>query len=102
MMLNPDENPWAILGIDEAASPEEVRCAYLDKIKRYPPDRHPEQFERLRDAFEMAQDPRLRFRRMLFSFPPEMPLADLARQTSQTYPFVGPQPWLDVLDPKAK
>jgi hypothetical protein len=96
------KNPWAILEIDPTASPEEIRRAYLEIIKRYPPDRHPEQFEQVRDAYEAVKDPRHRFRHVLFLTPPHTPLADLVRKTDRTYPFVGPKPWLDVLDPKTK
>ena len=102
MALNQIENPWAILEIEETASPEEIRGAYLEKIKRYPPDRHPEQFECLRDAFETAKDPRHRARHLLFSLPPQTPLADVVRNINRTNPFVGSKPWLDVLDPTAK
>ena len=51
-------NSWAVLGISINASEEEIRSAYLAKVKEHPPDRSPEEFERIRDAYETLRDPR--------------------------------------------
>ena len=40
------------LGVPAKASLEDIRAAYLGKVKEFPPDRSPEQFERIRDAYE--------------------------------------------------
>ena len=41
-----------ILGVAANASEDEIRRAYLEKVKQFPPDRSPEEFERIRDAYE--------------------------------------------------
>lgn len=46
------DDPWALLGVEPDAAPEVVRRAYLAKIKVYKPDRAPEAFRRIREAYE--------------------------------------------------
>ncbi len=89
--------PTDVLGVSRTATDEEIRAAYLLKVREYPPDRSPEQFERIRDAYDALRDPRRRIRHRLFSVDPRAPLASLI--TSETPPrrFVGPGAWLDVL-----
>ena len=53
-----------ILGVAANAGDEEIRAAYLSKVKEFPPDRAPAEFERIRDAYETLRDPRRRARAM--------------------------------------
>lgn len=46
------DDPHELLGVEEGASKSEIRRAYLRMVKRFPPDRDPESFRRVRDAFE--------------------------------------------------
>ena len=69
-------------------------------MKEYPPDRSPEEFEKIRDAFETLRDPRKRARAMLLSTNPEAPLAALLDGHAPRRVFAGPQPWVDVLKGK--
>jgi curved DNA-binding protein CbpA len=43
-------NPHAVLGVGPEADDEQIRAAYLGKLKQYPPDRCPDEFESVRDA----------------------------------------------------
>ena len=86
-----------VLGIPLNAGEEEIRAAYVQKVKEHPPDRAPEQFEKIRDAYETLRDPRRRMRDMLLSADPEAPLTTLIAGQTNERRFVGPQPWLDVL-----
>ena len=45
-------DPYLILGIGEDADDAAVEVAYLEGIKRYPPERDPKRFEALRAAYE--------------------------------------------------
>ena len=72
-----NEDPRQILEIEAEAGDEEIRAAYLRKVKQYPPDRAPREFERVRDAYEMLRDPRRRTRLMLLAADPKQPLASL-------------------------
>ena len=88
-----------VLGIPANASDEEIRAAYLDKVKQHPPDRSPEEFERIRDAYETLRDPRRRMRNLILSVDPAEPLAALAEGRARRR-FTGPEPWLAVLRAK--
>jgi curved DNA-binding protein CbpA len=90
-------DPRAVLGVSPTATEEEIRAAYLLKVKEFPPDRSPEQFERIRDAYQMVRDARQRARHLLFAADPGVPLASLVAGHPRLRQFVGPQPWLDVL-----
>lgn len=90
-------NALDVLGIAPNSSDEEIRAAYLRKVKEYPPDRDPEAFERVRDAYETLRDPRRRTREMLFSADPETPFATAFATGQAKRRFVGPGPWLAVL-----
>src|ERR1700683_1959658 len=90
-------DPFAVLGVGPQADNEEIRAAYLALVKQYPPDRSPEQFERVRDAYEALRDPRRRARYMLFSGDPDAPLAPLAGDGKPERNYVGPDAWIAVL-----
>jgi len=89
-----------ILGIAANASAQEIRDAYLRKVKEHPPDRSPEEFEKIRDAYETLSDPRRRMRAMLQSSDPFAPFASLADGLPPQRKFVGPKLWLEVLKSK--
>ena len=89
-----DEDPQNILGVSEDADAGEIRSAYLNKIKEFPPERCPEEFERVRDAYKILSDPRRRTRAMLQSANPEAPLVTLLDNQKQSRQFVGPDAWI--------
>jgi curved DNA-binding protein CbpA len=91
------DDPRQILGIGPEAGDEEIRAAYLRKVKEYPPDRSPREFERVRDAYEDLRDPRRRARRLFLSADPAQPLASLLEGRASERRFTGPDPWLAVL-----
>jgi preprotein translocase subunit Sec63 len=90
-------DPREVLGVSPNAGEEEIRAAYLRKVKEYPPERSPEEFEKIRDAFETLRDPRKRTRAMWLSTDPDAPLAAVLDGQAPRRRFVGPQPWVDVL-----
>ncbi|HTS31068.1 MAG TPA: J domain-containing protein [Bryobacteraceae bacterium] len=90
-------DPFHILEIPPEAGDEEIRSAYLRKVKEYPPDRAPAQFEKVRDAYELLRDPRRRTRHLLLSADPGQPLTTLLEGCATERRFTGPEPWLRVL-----
>jgi DnaJ-domain-containing protein 1 len=92
-----DENPHTIIGVTPDATPEEIRAAYLNKIKEYPPETFAAEFERIRDAYAILRDARDRSRLMLQSINPEAPLETLLDHRKQTRHFVGPEAWLAAM-----
>ncbi|MFH0945428.1 MAG: J domain-containing protein [Planctomycetota bacterium] len=96
-VLSLGDDPLDILGLSAEASDEEIRAAYLRKVKEYPPDRHPAEFERIRDAHELLRDPRRRADFLLLSADLERSIASLLDDMESGRQFAGPRPWLDVL-----
>jgi preprotein translocase subunit Sec63 len=95
--LSAHDDPQQVLGVDVGAPEEEIRAAYLRKVKEFPPDRAPAEFERIRDAYEILRDPHRRMAHMLFSVDPAAPLASLLAGRPADRKFVGPEPWLAVI-----
>ena len=88
-----------VLGIVSGASEDEIRAAYLRRVKEHPPERSPEEFERIRDAYETLRDPRRRMRNLLLAADPAAPLVALI-DGPREHRFTGPDPWLEVLKGK--
>jgi hypothetical protein len=93
-------SPTEILGVAANSSEDEIRRAYLDKVKQFPPDRSPEEFERIRDAYEKLRDPRSRAKAMLIAPDVNVPLVSLVDGHKRRRIFAGPQPWREVLKGK--
>jgi curved DNA-binding protein CbpA len=91
------DDPWEILGVSQQAGDEEIRRAYLNRIKACPPSQDPEHAERIREAFDLLRDPLRRADRSVAFAEPEAPLASLLKGQSGHRAFVGPQLWLEVL-----
>lgn len=99
MNLKPatDLNPYAVLAVRVDADDDEVRAAYLSRLKQFPPDRAPREFEQVRDAYELLRDRRRRAQYTLFAVNPEAPLESLLGSMDSQRRFTGPAPWLAVL-----
>ena len=48
-------DPYELLGIGPAAGMRELRRAYAALIRRFKPEHHPQQFRRIRDAYETLE-----------------------------------------------
>ena len=73
-------NPFYILDVAENATDEEIKQAYLEQVRRYPPEREPAQFQRIRSAYESIRNHRERLKLHLFQ-PPAADLDELVAQT---------------------
>jgi hypothetical protein len=93
-------DPREVLGVGPNPSPQELREAYLRKVKEHPPDQSPEEFEKIRDAFNTLNDPRHRIRSLMNSVDPLAPFASLTTGMKGQRRHVGPKPWLEVLKSK--
>jgi len=89
-----------ILGVAANASADEIRVAYLDKVKQFPPDRSPEEFERIRDAYDTLSDPRHQAKAMLLAPDAGAPLATFVDDLKKQRIFAGPRLWREVLKTK--
>jgi curved DNA-binding protein CbpA len=86
-----------ILGVPANADEEEIRSAYLSKVKEFPPDQAPAEFERIRDAYDTLRDPRKRARARFLKSEANTPLVSLIEGRRTRRIFAGPQPWREVL-----
>ena len=59
-------DPYETLGISADADDEAIRKRYLELVRRYPPERHPEKFAAIRSAYESTRDLDTRIRHRLF------------------------------------
>ena len=92
------KDPWVILGVSMDADEKQIRSAYIQKVKDFPPDRDPEQFERIRDAYELLRDPARRVKSMIIAVDPQADLVTLLNNGANNRRWVGPDPWLKVLN----
>ncbi len=53
-------DPYAALGLTGTATPEEVRAAYLQLVREYPPDRDPQRFREIHAAYQALSNPLVR------------------------------------------
>jgi DnaJ-domain-containing protein 1 len=100
MTISKHEDPWRVLGVETQAGDEEIRQAYLRGVREHPPDRSPEEFERIRDAYDQLRDARRRAMVSLQSNPCDAPLENLLADFSETHRFLGPTPWLQLIQEK--
>ena len=93
-------SPHEILGVAADASEQEIRTAYLSKVKEFPPDQSPEKFEAIRDAYETLRDPRKRAEAMILSTAFMAPLVSFIDNLPANRVFAGPELWREVLKSK--
>jgi len=61
--------PYLVLDVPEAATDDDVRRAYLLKIREFPPERAPAEFQRVCDAYALIKTELDRARLRLFGMP---------------------------------
>jgi len=54
------EDYYALLQIGEEDTPSSIKRSYIEKVKVYPPESHPEEFQRIRKAYDTLRDLKLR------------------------------------------
>jgi curved DNA-binding protein CbpA len=57
-------NPYEVLGVSPEADDDTIRRRYLELVRQFSPEHHPERFKAVREAYENLRDiyTRLRFR----------------------------------------
>ncbi len=59
-MGNASHNFYEVLGIDRAADERAIKKAYFALVRKFPPETHPEEFQRIREAYEVLANPHSR------------------------------------------
>ena len=91
-------NPYRLLGISEDTEEDDaIRDAWLEGVRRFPPEKAPEQFARIREAYEMIRDRESRFRLRTFGDPRLRNLDGLADFFPAERNHAGPALWLAVI-----
>ena len=66
-------DPYAVLGLMRGATPREIKRAYFDLVRQYPPEQHPDTFKLIRAAYEKLRTVDARAETDLFLFQPPYP-----------------------------
>jgi curved DNA-binding protein CbpA len=59
-------DPYAVLGVEADADDETIRRRYLELVRQFTPEHHPEKFASIRAAYERLKDLDARVRHRLF------------------------------------
>src|SRR5246127_5857359 len=59
-------DPYAILGLPADSDDETIRRRYLELVRQFSPEHHPEKFAAVRQAYESLRDLNTRLRYRLF------------------------------------
>lgn len=89
-------NPFDILGVSENSSPEEIREAYFLLVKQHPPDRDPVEFQKIRTAYELANNLEERLRSKFFK-ETELDVWNPPKTGRQPLKYCRAKPWLDLI-----
>lgn len=60
------QDPYATLGLPADSDDDAIRRRYLELVRQYPPERHPEKFAAVRKAYDSLRDLDTRLRYRLF------------------------------------
>ena len=66
-------DPYAVLGLMRGASPREIKRAYFDLVRQYPPEERPDAFKLIRAAYEKLRTAVTKAETDLFLFQPPPP-----------------------------
>jgi curved DNA-binding protein CbpA len=60
------DDPYAVLGVPDDADDEAIRRRYLELVRQFSPEHHPQRFATIRAAYESLRDRDARLRHRLF------------------------------------
>lgn len=49
-------NPYRLLKIEDSADNQQIREAYLQRVREFPPDHYPEEFQQVQEAYHSIKD----------------------------------------------
>ena len=62
-------DPFELLDVAESAGDDEIKAAFLAKVREFPPERSPQKFQAIRDAYELIKTEKLKLAYQLFHNP---------------------------------
>ena len=60
-------DPYEVLGLEHSADTEAIRSRYLELVRRHSPEREPERFAAIREAYDALRDRIVSLEKRLFS-----------------------------------
>lgn len=87
-------DPYRLLEVAEDADDDAIQQAYLRMVKTFPPERAPQRFQAIRQAYETLRGPRERLALRWFPTGDPPPLSDLLDSAD---PAQAGRPTLDEL-----
>lgn len=87
-------DPYAVLGLVRGASPREIKRAYFDLVRQYPPEQHPDTFKLIRAAYERLRTVDAKAETDLFLFQPPSPWEPRKRKGKIDLDFHAEDVWL--------
>jgi curved DNA-binding protein CbpA len=60
------DNPYTVLDVSDDADDETIRRRYLELVRQFSPEHHPQRFAAIRAAYESLRDRDARLRHRLF------------------------------------
>ena len=57
MSLETQQNHYQVLGVERTADERTIKRAYFGLVRKFPPDQRPEEFKKVRAAYEVLSDP---------------------------------------------
>lgn len=93
--------PYAVLGLSEDASQAEIRRAYLDQLKLFPPEKDQARFQEITDAWHLIENDLARAKLNVFGIPQrnpgDMKMSDLLSNDKAAMRRPGMAFWLKLL-----
>jgi DnaJ-class molecular chaperone len=91
-------NPYRELGVAEDTEDDDaIRNAWLDGVRRFPPEKEPERFARIRESYELIRDRESRYRLRMFGDPRLRNVDALIHFFPADRNHAGPALWLAVI-----
>ncbi len=94
-------NPFKILSISYTSNDDEVKSAYLQQIRQFPPDRYPEKFKKIKEAYEKLKTERDRIACRLFCAE-DLTLIDLMESIKKQDSIISSEKLIDFIAEFAK
>ena len=84
-------DPYRVLAIDRRASEAEIKRAYFQLVRQFPPEKAPEKFQEIRAAYDQLRTPESKAQVDLFLIqpPPAVPKRRRARESRQGHSAHG-------------
>ncbi len=94
------KTPYETLEVAEDAGDSQVKKAYLGMVRRYPPERFPDDFQRIYRAYELikTEDDRLAYRLFHCALPAPAEIADVLLQSVAKKDPLNREAFLKQLD----